>query len=84
MFYSRVTDIRFDTFRFPQNTRFLDTYDEKLDELLKNLESKSFSRFYRDSEKTIVLTKATYDGLRRAPEDGYKWFPDWLSKDLIF
>lgn len=65
--------------------RLRDTEDEKLDEILKNLESKGFIKLYRDSRKTIALAKATHEGLRRAaPKDSYKWYPESLSKNLIF
>ena len=59
--------------------------EEKLDDILKSLESKGLVKLYRDSRKTIALTKATYDGLRKANElQNYKWYPDWLKKDFIF
>jgi hypothetical protein len=59
--------------------------EEKLDGLLKNLESQGLAKIYRDSRGTIALVKATYDGLRKAgPVERYKWYPDWLSKDFIF
>jgi alkylation response protein AidB-like acyl-CoA dehydrogenase len=65
--------------------RFEETSDEKLDEILKGLEAKSWTKLHRDSRKTIALVKATYDGLRKAaPLVKYKWYPDWLSKDFIF
>lgn len=65
--------------------RLTETSDEKFDEILKNLETKGLAKLYRDQRKTIALAKATYDGLRAAgPLEKYKWFPDWLSKELIF
>lgn len=65
--------------------RLDETSDEKLDEILKGLEAKSWTKLHRDSRKTIALVKATYDGLRKAaPLVKYKWYPDWLSKDFIF
>lgn len=65
--------------------RLEETSDEKLDEILKGLEAKSWTKLHRDSHKTIALVKATYDGLRKAaPLVKYKWYPDWLSKDFIF
>jgi hypothetical protein len=65
--------------------RLEETSDEKLDEILKGLEAKSWTKLHRDSRKTIALVKATYDGLRKAaPLAKYKWYPDWLSKDFIF
>jgi alkylation response protein AidB-like acyl-CoA dehydrogenase len=65
--------------------RLEETSDEKLDEILKGLEAKSWTKLHRDSRKTIALVKATYDGLRKAaPLVKYKWYPDWLSKDFIF
>jgi alkylation response protein AidB-like acyl-CoA dehydrogenase len=65
--------------------RLEETSDERLDEILKGLEAKSWAKLHRDSRKTIALVKATYDGLRKAaPLVKYKWYPDWLSKDFIF
>lgn len=65
--------------------RLTETSDEKFDEILKGLEIKGLLKLYRDQRKTIALAKATYDGLRAAgPLEKYKWFPDWLSKELIF
>ncbi len=65
--------------------RLTETSDEKFDEILKKLETKGLAKLYRDQRKTIALAKATYDGLRAAgPLEKYKWFPDWLSKELIF
>jgi hypothetical protein len=65
--------------------RLKETSDEKLDEVLKDLEANGSAKLYRDGRKTIALIKATYDGLRKAgPLEKYKWYPDWLSKDLIF
>lgn len=65
--------------------RLTDVTDEKLDQLLKSLESKGFVKLYRDGRGTIALAKATYDGLRKAkPLERYKWYPDWLSKGFIF
>ncbi len=62
-----------------------DANDEKLDQLLKNLESKSLVKLYCDNRGTIALVKATYEGLRKAgPLENYKWFPEWLSKDFMF
>jgi hypothetical protein len=62
-----------------------DANDTRLDEILKNLESKGLVRLYRDAKKTIALAKATYDGLRKAePLEKFKWYPEWLDKDFIF
>jgi alkylation response protein AidB-like acyl-CoA dehydrogenase len=65
--------------------RLADASDEKLDKILKSLESQGLAKLYTDGRRTITLVKATYDGLRRAgPVERYKWYPDWLSKDFIF
>jgi len=62
-----------------------DADDTRLDEILKNLESKGLVRLYRDAKKTIALAKATCDGLRKAePLGKYKWYPEWLDKNFIF
>ncbi len=59
--------------------------EERLDEILKIIESKGWAKLYRDSRKTITLAKATYGGLRKANElYSYKWYPDWLKKEYIF
>jgi alkylation response protein AidB-like acyl-CoA dehydrogenase len=65
--------------------RLKDPNDQRLDELLVDLEEKSMVRLYRDPRGTIALAKATYKGLRKAgPLENYKWYPDWLSKEFIF
>jgi hypothetical protein len=59
--------------------------EEKLDDILKSVESKGLVKLYRDSRKTIAMAKATYDGLRKANAlQNYKWYPDWLNKDFVF
>jgi hypothetical protein len=58
---------------------------EKLDQLLKDVESKGLVKLYRDSRGNMALAKATYDGLRKvAPLEKYKWYPDWLNKEFAF
>jgi putative heme iron utilization protein len=65
--------------------RLADVVDEKLDTILKDLESKGLLKLYLDSHGTIALVKATYAGLRKAePLEKYKWYPDWLNKGFIF
>lgn len=65
--------------------RLADASDEKLDHILKSLESKGLVKVYRDGRGTMALAKATYQGLRKAlPFEKYRWFPEWLSKDHIF
>jgi alkylation response protein AidB-like acyl-CoA dehydrogenase len=65
--------------------RLADAGDEKLDQALKDLESKGLAKLYRDGRGAIALVKATYDGLRKAgPLEKYKWYPEWLSKEFIF
>jgi alkylation response protein AidB-like acyl-CoA dehydrogenase len=67
------------------NKRLADATDEKLDTILKDLESKGLLKLYRDNHGTIALVKATYAGLRKAePLEKYKWYPDWLNKSFIF
>jgi alkylation response protein AidB-like acyl-CoA dehydrogenase len=62
----------------------LDVDDTKLDELLLSLEKKSLVKLYRD-KKGIALSKATYDGLKKAhPPEYYRWFPSWIRKNNIF
>jgi alkylation response protein AidB-like acyl-CoA dehydrogenase len=65
--------------------RLTDAVDDEVDELLKSLEAKRLVKLYRDGHGTIVLMKASYEGLRKAgPIENYKWFPDWLDKKYIF
>ncbi len=65
--------------------RLIDIADENLNQLLESLESQKLVNTYRDSRGTILLIKATYEGLRRAaPIENYRWYPDWLNKEFIF
>ncbi len=65
--------------------RLADVTDEKLDQLLRNLEANGLAKLYRDGRGIIALAKATYDGLRKAePLEKYKWFPNWLDKKFTF
>jgi len=66
-------------------TRFVNINDEQLNELLISLEEKGFVKLYRDRKSIIQLAKATYAGLRKAkPQEYYRWFPDWVNKELMF
>jgi len=59
--------------------------DEQMDELLTSLEAKGFVKLYKDRQGSISLAKATYKGLKEAkPLEYYKWFPEWVNKDLLF
>jgi alkylation response protein AidB-like acyl-CoA dehydrogenase len=61
-----------------------DVEDTRLDELLLSLERKGMVKLYRD-KKGIVLSKATYEGLKRAnPAEYYQWYPSWVRKGNIF
>jgi hypothetical protein len=52
---------------------------------LEALEAEGLVKLYRGGKGAIDLAKATYVGLRKAlPLEKYKWFPEWLSKELIF
>ncbi len=65
--------------------RLKETNDQKLDNILTDLETKGLVKLHRDARRSIALVKATYEGLRKAgPLDRYKWYPDWLSKDFVF
>ena len=58
--------------------------DEKLDEVLLSLEKKGLVKLYRD-KKGIRLSKATYEGLKKAhPHEYYQWYPSWVNKENIF
>jgi hypothetical protein len=57
----------------------------KLAETLQVLEAEGLVKLYRGGKGTIDLVKATYVGLRKVlPLEKYKWFPEWLSKELLF
>ncbi|MBE0511979.1 acyl-CoA dehydrogenase family protein [Candidatus Bathyarchaeota archaeon] len=59
--------------------------DDQLDKVLTSLEAEGLVKLYRDRRGAIVLAKATYDGLKEAkPLEHYKWFPDWIDKELLF
>ncbi|MDH5701786.1 MAG: acyl-CoA/acyl-ACP dehydrogenase [Candidatus Bathyarchaeota archaeon] len=59
--------------------------DDKLDKVLASLEAKGLVKLYKDRRGAIVLAKATYKGLKEAkPLEHYKWFPDWIDKELLF
>jgi hypothetical protein len=59
--------------------------EETFDRILKDLESKNLARLYRDGRGTIMLVKATYEGIRKAsPPERYRWYPEWLRKEFIF
>jgi alkylation response protein AidB-like acyl-CoA dehydrogenase len=65
--------------------RLTDVTDDKIDQLLKRLESENLIKLHRDGRGNITLAKATYEGLSKAdPAKQYKWFPDWLDKEFIF
>jgi alkylation response protein AidB-like acyl-CoA dehydrogenase len=58
--------------------------DARVDEVLLSLERKGLVKLYRD-KKGIALSKATYDGLKKAnPLEYYRWFPSWVKEDNIF
>jgi alkylation response protein AidB-like acyl-CoA dehydrogenase len=61
-----------------------DVDDTKLDELLLALERKGLVKLYRE-KKGIALSKATYDGLKKAyPQEYYRWFPSWAEEKNFF
>ena len=61
-----------------------DVDDAGLDEVLLLLEKKGLAKLYQD-RKGIALTKATYEGLKKAnPPEYYRWFPSWVKDDNIF
>jgi alkylation response protein AidB-like acyl-CoA dehydrogenase len=58
--------------------------DARVDEVLLSLERRGLAKLYRD-KKGIALSKATYDGLKKAnPLEYYRWFPCWVKEDNIF
>lgn len=59
--------------------------EEQFDASLRNLETEGSAKLHRDSRGTIALVKATYAGLRKTePLEKFKWYPEWLNRDLIF
>jgi alkylation response protein AidB-like acyl-CoA dehydrogenase len=59
--------------------------DEQLAQTLTALEAKGFVKVYKDRRGNINLAKATYKGLKAAkPLEYYKWYPDWIDKNLLF
>jgi len=59
--------------------------DEQLNQLLTTLETQGLVKLYKDRRGNITLAKATYKGLRQAkPPEFYKWYPEWVDKDLLF
>ena len=59
--------------------------DDQLDKVLTSLEAEGLVKLYKDRRGAIVLAKATYKGLKEAkPLEHYKWFPDWIDKELLF
>jgi hypothetical protein len=63
---------------------YYDVDDTRLDELFLSLEKNGLVKLYRD-KKGIVLSKATYDGLKKAnPPEYYRWFPSWVREDNVF
>lgn len=65
--------------------RLKETRDDKLEELLRSLESKGLVRLHRDGRGNVILAKASYEGIRRSGLlERCKWFPEWLNKEFIF
>ncbi|MEW6667104.1 MAG: acyl-CoA dehydrogenase [Thermodesulfobacteriota bacterium] len=63
---------------------FFDAPDDRLDEVLLDLEHRGLAKLLRD-RKGIALAKATYEGLGRAyPDEYYRWFPGWINQENIF
>jgi hypothetical protein len=59
--------------------------DDLLNQLLTSLEDKGLIKLYKDRGGNIALAKATYKGLKQAkPPEYYRWFPDWIEKDMLF
>jgi len=67
------------------NEKLAGSDDEQLDKMLMSLEAKDLVKIYKDRRGNIALAKATYRGLKKArPLEYYQWFPEWISKDLLF
>lgn len=63
----------------------LRTDEEKLDEILMSLEEKGLAKNYRDKRGVIALTRATYQGLKKAkPNEYYQYFPKWVDRSEFF
>ena len=59
--------------------------DDQLDKVLTSLAAEGLVKLYKDRRGAIALAKATYKGLKEAkPLEYYKWFPEWIDKELLF
>jgi len=59
--------------------------DDQINQALTSLEAKGLVKLYKDRRGNIALAKATYNGLKQAkPLEYYKWYPDWVDKNLMF
>ncbi len=59
--------------------------DDQLDRVLTSLEDDGLVKLYKDRRGAIVLAKATCKGLKEAnPLEHYRWFPDWVDKNMLF
>ncbi len=61
-----------------------DVNDAELERTLLSLEEEKLAQLHRKGE-TILLAKATYEGLKKAnPPEHYRWFPPWVKEEDIF
>jgi len=71
--------------RMDMKERLPNATDEQLNQALTGLEGKGLVRLYRDRRGNITLAKATFQGLKKAkPTEYYRWYPDWVDKNLLF
>jgi len=71
--------------RADMKERLAGVSDEQLNQLLTALETQGLVKIYKDRRGNITLAKATYKGLKQAkPLEFYQWYPEWISKDLLF
>ncbi|MEM2135313.1 MAG: acyl-CoA dehydrogenase family protein [Candidatus Freyarchaeota archaeon] len=57
---------------------------EKVLELVSALEQKKLVVNFRDSRGNIIMSKANYEGLRRAyPPEHYRYFPNWFDPEEL-
>jgi len=71
--------------RSDMKDRLAGVSDELLNQLLTTLETKGLVKLYKDRRSNITLAKATYKGLKQAkPPEFYQWYPEWISKDILF
>jgi alkylation response protein AidB-like acyl-CoA dehydrogenase len=59
--------------------------DDRLNEILLQLEKKGLAALHRDRHGLVSLARITYEGISRAnPFEYYKYFPSWVDQKDLF